>query len=164
MVHQHFKLVENFTVLENIILGAESSNSLGIMNKNKDKEKIENLIRLYGFDLDVNKKISQLTVGQQQKVEILKVLFRDSDIIIFDEPSAVLSDKEIQSFLQMVKKFKEDGKTIIIITHKLHEVKEVASEATIIRKIKFPVPFMICGQSKPLLLILCFSEQIPDFN
>ena len=137
MVHQHFKLVENFTVLENIILGAESSNSLGIMNKNKDKEKIENLIRLYGFDLDVNKKISQLTVGQQQKVEILKVLFRDSDIIIFDEPSAVLSDKEIQSFLQMVKKFKEDGKTIIIITHKLHEVKEVASEATIIRKGKF---------------------------
>ncbi|MDE7112182.1 MAG: ATP-binding cassette domain-containing protein, partial [Malacoplasma sp.] len=134
MVHQHFKLVDNFTVLENVILGSESSNKIGFLNKSKDKKKIVELIKKYNFNLDVNQKISQLTVGQQQKVEILKVLFRNSNIIIFDEPTAVLSDKEIEQFLDIVNQFKKDGKTIIIISHKLHEIKAVASEATIIRK------------------------------
>ena len=134
MVHQHFKLVDNFTVLENIILGSESSNKVGFLNKSKDRKKIEDLIAKYNFNIDVNQKVSQLTVGQQQRVEILKVLFRDSNIIIFDEPTAVLSDKEIESFLEIVKQFQKDGKTIIIISHKLHEIKAIASEATIIRK------------------------------
>ncbi|MCF0218009.1 MAG: ABC transporter ATP-binding protein [Malacoplasma sp.] len=137
MVHQHFKLVENFSVFDNIILGSERSNSIGFMQKNDDRKKVANLIKKYKFNLDLDQKVSQLSVGQQQKIEILKVLFRDSEIIIFDEPTAVLSDVEIVAFLEIVKQFQKDGKTIIIISHKLNEIKSVASEATIIRKGKF---------------------------
>lgn len=132
MVHQHFKLVDEYTVLENIILGVEPS-KFGFINYSKAKKKIIELIKKYNFNLNIDDKISNLTVGQQQKVEILKLLFIDSEILILDEPTAVLSDDEIQAFLQMVKDFKAEGKTIIIISHKLNEIKEVADFATIIR-------------------------------
>lgn len=136
MVHQHFKLVDNFTVFQNVILGTEKQ-KYGFLEKKESIKKLKELIDTYGFNIDVNSKISNLNVGQQQKVEILKILYRDSDIMIFDEPTAVLSDSEIKSFLEMLSKFKENGKTIIIITHKLHEIKTIADEATVIRKGKY---------------------------
>lgn len=136
MVHQHFKLVDNYTVWENIVLGSEKTFK-GFIDRMKSKKIISELIQKYGFNINVNDKVKNLTVGQQQKVEILKVLYRESEIMIFDEPTAVLSDSEIVAFLDILKKFKEDGKTIIIISHKLHEIKQIADEATIIRKGKY---------------------------
>lgn len=133
MVHQHFKLIDNYRVIDNIILGVEKT-KWGFLSKSASRKKIQNLIKQYNFNVDLNAMVSSLTVGQQQKVEILKVLFRDPEILIFDEPTAVLSDNEISSFLEILKEFKNQGKTIIIITHKLYEVKKVADVATIIRK------------------------------
>lgn len=137
MVHQHFKLVDNFTIFDNVILGNETTTKFGLIEKKITKKHLKDLIDKYEFNLNVDQKISQLTVGKQQKVEILKVLYQESEIMIFDEPTAILSDSEIKSFLSIVEQFKKDGKTIIIITHKLHEVKQIADEATIIRKGKF---------------------------
>jgi simple sugar transport system ATP-binding protein len=133
MVHQHFKLVQVFTLLENIILGAEITNRIGLLDIHRAETKIHELIHKYNLPIDLHKRVAQVSVGEQQRVEILKLLYRDSDILIFDEPTAVLSDDEIKSFLKMLLEFKKQGKTIIIITHKLNEVKEVADEATVIR-------------------------------
>ncbi|WPL39305.1 ABC transporter ATP-binding protein [Malacoplasma iowae] len=135
MVHQHFKLVDNYSVLQNVILGSEPviSKSFTFINKKQAIKKLNELIKKYNFNLNIYDKVQNLTVGQQQKVEILKLLYRDSDILIFDEPTAVLSDDEIKSFLDMIKDFKSSGKTIIIITHKLNEIKEVADNCTVIR-------------------------------
>lgn len=140
MVHQHFKLIENYSVIDNIILGSEITFA-GFLNRKKAKNKINNLIKEYGFDVDLNAKVSTLTVGQQQKVEILKVLYRNSDILIFDEPTAILSDVEIASFLNTLKIFKQKGKTIVIITHKLSEVKAIADVVTVIRKGEYIATF-----------------------
>ena len=147
MVHQHFKLVDEFTVLENIILGSEDSKILGIIPINKIKKKLNALIKLYDFKLNLNKKVKELTVGQQQKTEILKLLYRDSNILIFDEPTAVLSQDEIKSFLKMIKKFQEEGKTVIIISHKLSEIREVANRATVIRRGKYIGEFNVADKS-----------------
>ncbi|WP_052663423.1 ABC transporter ATP-binding protein [[Mycoplasma] testudinis] len=133
MVHQHFKLIDNYSVIDNIILGSEKT-VFGLMTRAESRKKIQAIIDQYQFNVDLSAKVSTLTVGQQQKVEILKVLFRNPDILIFDEPTAVLSDSEISGFLDILKLFKKEGKTIIIITHKLYEVKEVADVATVIRK------------------------------
>lgn len=140
MVHQHFKLIENYSVLDNIILGSEITVA-GFLNRKKAKAKITSLIKEYGFDVELNAKASTLTVGQQQKVEILKVLYRNSDILIFDEPTAILSDVEIQNFLDTLKIFKQNGKTIVIITHKLNEVKAIADVVTVIRKGEYIATF-----------------------
>lgn len=147
MVHQHFKLVDEFTVLENIILGAEDAKILEIIPINKIKKKLNALIELYDFKLNLNKKVKELTVGQQQKTEILKLLYRDSNILIFDEPTAVLSQDEISNFLKMIKKFQEEGKTIIIISHKLNEIREVANRATVIRRGKYISDFNVSDKS-----------------
>lgn len=145
MVHQHFKLVDNYSVLQNVILGSEPviSKSFTFINKKQAINKLNELIKKYSFNLNIYDKIQNLTVGQQQKVEILKLLYRDSDILIFDEPTAVLSDDEIKSFLEMIKDFKKSGKTIIIITHKLNEIKEVADNCTVIRHGKVVDKFSI---------------------
>lgn len=145
MVHQHFKLVDNYSVLQNVILGSEPviSKSFTFINKKQAINKLNELIKKYGFNLNIYDKVQNLTVGQQQKVEILKLLYRDSDILIFDEPTAVLSDDEIKSFLEMIKDFKKSGKTIIIITHKLNEIKEVADNCTVIRHGKVVDKFSI---------------------
>ena len=137
MVHQHFKLIDEFTVWENIILGNENANLLGVIPINKIKQRLNEIIKQYDFKLNINKKVSELTVGQQQKTEILKLLYHNSNILIFDEPTAVLSQDEIVSFLKMIKKFKEEGKTTIIISHKLNEIKEVSDNVTVIRHGKF---------------------------
>ena len=133
MVHQHFKLVNTFTILENIILGAEITR-FGFLDKKTAAKKINDLSTKYNLPVHLDLVTRNASVGEQQRTEILKLLYRDAEILIFDEPTAVLSDQEIAGFLKMIKEFKKLGKTIIIITHKLNEVKAVADRATIIRK------------------------------
>ncbi len=133
MVHQHFKLVETFSVLDNIILNDEQTKYSFILKK-EAKKKITALMEKYHFQVDLDKKISQCSVSEQQRTEILKILYRDSDILIFDEPSAILTPQQIEEFLKALLNLKKLGKTIIIITHKLDELKQVADRGTIIRK------------------------------
>ncbi len=134
MVHQHFKLIHNFTVTENIILGREEG---FVLNKKKAEEKIRALSDKYGLSTSPDSIISDITVGMQQRVEILKMLYRDADILIFDEPTAVLTPQEISELMQIIKNLASEGKAIILITHKLQEILDVADRCTIIRKGKF---------------------------
>jgi len=133
MVHQHFKLVHNFTVLENIILGDESTN-FGILQMKGAKEKVLELSEKYGLDINVDKEIQDITVGMQQRVEILKMLYRENEILIFDEPTAVLTPQEIESLMQTMKGLAAEGRSILFITHKLDEIKQVADRCTVLRK------------------------------
>lgn len=134
MVHQHFMLVDNFTVVENIILGMETTNKFGIIDINKATKEVEELSKKYGLYVDPNAKIEDISVGMQQRVEILKALYRGADILILDEPTAVLTPQEIEEIIQIMKNLTEQGKTIIIITHKLKEIKQSADYCTIIRR------------------------------
>lgn len=143
MVHQHFKLIDEFTVWENVILGVEGVGRLSIIKQKEIKDTLQELVDKYNFKLNLNKKVKELSVGQQQKIEILKLLYRNVDILIFDEPTAVLSEDEIKSFLEMIRNFKKQGKTIIIITHKLSEIKSVADYGTVIRHGKYIDSFPI---------------------
>lgn len=136
MVHQHFKLVETFSVLDNIILGVEESKS-GFLIKENARKKIINLSKQYNLNIDPDALIKDITVGMQQRVEILKMLFRDNEILIFDEPTAVLTPQEINELLKIMKSLTKEGKSIIFITHKLNEIKMVANRCTIIRKGKY---------------------------
>ena len=164
MVHQHFKLVDNFTVFDNIVLGSDNAKG-PFVEKHQSKKILQELIDKYKFNINLNSKISQLTVGQQQKVEILKVLYREPEIMIFDEPTAVLSDSEIKSFLEILKQFKNDKKTIIIITHKLHEIKEVADEATVIRKGKYVDSINVKNTSVEKMAELMVGKKlVPSIN
>lgn len=133
MVHQHFKLVESFTVIENIILGQEDTKN-GFLSYSKARKKVLDLINLYNLKVDLDAYIKDITVGSQQRVEILKMLYRDSDILIFDEPTAVLTPQEIEELIQIMKGFAREGKTIILITHKLNEIKQVADRCTVLRR------------------------------
>lgn len=133
MVHQHFKLVECFTVLDNIILGAEDS-SLGFVKKKEAKKKIEALISQYGLKVDLSAKVSDISVGMQQRTEILKMLYRENEILIFDEPTAVLTPQEIEDLMQTMRNLAKEGKSILFISHKLNEIMEVSDTCTILRK------------------------------
>ncbi len=133
MVHQHFKLVEDFTVLENIILNIEDTNKVGLLSDKAARKKVLNLMIKYNFEVELDKKISKCSVAEQQRTEILKMLYRNANILIFDEPTAVLTPLQIEEFLKAVKNLKAQGKTIILITHKLEEIKEVADYGTVIR-------------------------------
>lgn len=133
MVHQHFMLIEPFTVTENIILGYEGKNNL-IIDRNKARKEVLDLSKEYGLLIDPDSKVSDISVGQQQRVEILKALYHGADILIFDEPTAVLTPQEINEFIEIVEKLTELGKSIIIITHKLKEIKAMADTCTIIRR------------------------------
>ncbi len=133
MVHQHFKLVDDFTVLQNIVLNSEDKIAKMFVTYKKARQKVEELMRRYKFGIDLNKKIANCSVAEQQRTEILKMLYKDSDILIFDEPTAVLSPQQITEFLKAIKHLQKQGKTIIIISHKLEELKEVADNATVIR-------------------------------
>lgn len=172
MVHQHFKLVENFTVLENIILGVEplkelklgkdvTSNSKAkvffkkigrflskaftwgnkyitmFLDKASASKKVIALSKKYGLNVNINAKIENITVGMQQRTEILKMLYRDNDILIFDEPTAVLTPQEIEELMQILKNLKDEGKSIVFISHKLNETKAVADRVTVLRKGKY---------------------------
>ncbi len=136
MVHQHFKLVEIFTVLENIILGVEP-NKMGFLQKKEAREKVVELSERYGLMVNPDALIEEITVGMQQRVEILKMLYRDNEILIFDEPTAVLTPQEIKELLQIMKGFAKEGKSILFITHKLNEIMEVADRCTVLRKGKY---------------------------
>ncbi|MBO3321468.1 ABC transporter ATP-binding protein [Clostridium perfringens] len=135
MVHQHFKLVENFTVTQNIVLGCEPKILFGLgMDLNKAAKRIEELSKQYGLNVDPNAKIENISVGMQQRVEILKMLYRDADVLILDEPTAVLTPQEIDELIKIMKNLINEGKSIIIITHKLKEIKDAADRCTVIRR------------------------------
>ena len=136
MVHQHFKLVEIFTVLDNIILGAEP-NKLGFLQKAEARKKVVELSERYGLQVDPDAKIEDISVGMQQRVEILKMLYRDNEILIFDEPTAVLTPQEIDELMQIMRNFTKEGKSILFITHKLNEIMAVADRCTVLRKGKY---------------------------
>ncbi|MGI6735647.1 MAG: ABC transporter ATP-binding protein [Bacilli bacterium] len=133
MVHQHFKLVENYTVLENIILGKEETKR-GFLTTKNARKKIMEIANHYGLYIDLDAKIEDITVGMQQRVEILKMLYRDAEILIFDEPTAVLTPQEIIELMENMRYLIKEGKSIILITHKLNEIKMVADRCTILRK------------------------------
>lgn len=133
MVHQHFMLIEPFTVTENIILGYEGKNNFFIDRK-KARDEVIKLSKEYGLLIDPDSKVADISVGQQQRVEILKALYHGADILIFDEPTAVLTPQEINEFIEIVKKLTELGKSVIIITHKLKEIKAMADTCTVIRR------------------------------
>jgi len=133
MVHQHFKLVEIFTVLENIILGVEP-NKLGFLEKKQAREKVINLSKLYGLQVDPDAIVEKISVGMQQRVEILKMLYRENEILIFDEPTAVLTPQEIDELMEIMRGFTKEGKSILFITHKLNEIMAVADRCTVLRK------------------------------
>ena len=129
MIHQHFKLVDVFTATENIVLGLE-----GKLNLADASKKVREICEKYGFDIDPNQKIYDMSVSQKQTVEIVKVLYRGADILILDEPTAVLTPQETDKLFQIMRNMKADGKSLIIITHKLHEVLEVSDRVAVLRK------------------------------
>ncbi len=136
MVHQHFKLVENFTVLENIVLGAETV-QMGRLKMDDARKKVVELSQKYNLSIDPDAKIEDITVGMQQRVEILKMLYRENEILIFDEPTAVLTAAEIDELMDIMVNLTKEGKSIIFITHKLNEIKKVAKHCTVLRKGKY---------------------------
>ncbi len=133
MVHQHFKLVHNFTVLENIVLGVESSRH-GVLRMDEARSRVMELSRRYGLLIDPDALIEQITVGMQQRVEILKMLYRENEILIFDEPTAVLTPQEIEELMRIMRGLASEGKSILFITHKLAEIMAVADRCTVLRK------------------------------
>ena len=147
MVHQHFKLVEVFTVLDNIILGSETVKH-GFVDRKSAREKIINLSQKYGLAVDPDAKIEDITVGMQQRVEILKMLYRDNEILIFDEPTAVLTPQEIKELMQIMKNLAAEGKSILFITHKLNEIMEVADRCSVLCKGRYIGTVEIAKTSK----------------
>lgn len=136
MVHQHFKLVECFSVLDNIILGVENT-KYGLLKKDDARKKVMELSEKYHLQVDPDALIENITVGMQQRTEILKMLYRDNEILIFDEPTAVLTVQEIAELMKIMKGLAAEGKSILFITHKLNEIMEVADRCTILRKGKY---------------------------
>lgn len=131
MIHQHFKLVDVFSATENIVLGFKDNTGF---NLKQSAEKIKAISEQYGFELDPNKKVYDMSVSEKQTVEIIKVLYRGADILILDEPTAVLTPQETQKLFSVLRKMREDGKAIIIITHKLHEVMSISDRVSVLRK------------------------------
>lgn len=134
MVHQHFKLVHNFTVTENIILGLEPQNKFGNLDLALAENKVRALSETYGLLVDPRARIENISVGMQQRVEILKILYRNADILIFDEPTAVLTPHEVDELLAILNRLTAEGKTIVFITHKLKEIKAAAQRCTVLRR------------------------------
>lgn len=184
MVHQHFKLVDTFTVLQNIILGDETlkefkgdnlnfvKKSLNYLNKKifkiidykKAREDINKIINQYDLQVDLDKKIKDISVEMQQKVEIIKMLYRKNDILIFDEPTAVLTEQEIQDFLKVMNNLKKEGKSIIFISHKLNEVFEVSDEITVIRKGQYIDTLKTSETTKEEISALMVGRKLKDFK
>lgn len=136
MVHQHFKLVEVFSVLDNIILGVETT-KFGFIQKKEARKKVLELSQKYGLNVDPDAIAENITVGMQQRTEILKMLYRENEILIFDEPTAVLTPQEIDELMEIMKGLAAEGKSILFITHKLNEIKAVADRCTVLRKGKY---------------------------
>ena len=136
MVHQHFKLVECFSVLDNIILGVEDTKN-GMLQRDKAREKVMALSEKYGLQVDPDAIIEDISVGMQQRTEILKMLYRDNEVLIFDEPTAVLTPQEIDDLMATMREFAAEGKSILFITHKLNEIMAVANRCSVLRKGKY---------------------------
>ncbi len=136
MVHQHFKLVECFSVLDNIILGVEPCKG-GFLDKEQARVKVQEISERYGLQVDLDAKIEDITVGMQQRTEILKMLYRENNILIFDEPTAVLTPQEIHELMQIMKNLAAEGKSILFISHKLAEIMEISDRCSVLRKGKY---------------------------
>lgn len=147
MVHQHFKLVDNFTVLQNIVLGMETTKG-GLLKMDDARKKVLELSERYNLRIDPDAKIEDITVGQQQRVEILKMLYRDNEIMIFDEPTAVLTPQEIDELMLIMKNLIKEGKSILFITHKLNEIKAVADRCAVLRRGKYIGTIDVASTSK----------------
>ena len=161
MVHQHFKLVEVFSVLDNIILGAEETKG-GLLQKKAARDKILALSKRYKLEVDPDALIEDISVGMQQRVEIVKMLFRDNEILIFDEPTAVLTPQEIDELMQIMRDFAKEGKSILFITHKLSEIIAVADRCTVLRKGKYIGTVDIKDTSKAELAEMMVGRKV-DF-
>ena len=159
MVHQHFKLVHNFSVLENVILGVESVKH-GRLLMDEARQKVVELSQKYSLFIEPDALISDISVGMQQRVEILKMLYRKNDLLIFDEPTAVLTPQEIDELMKIMKDLVAEGKTIIFITHKLNEIKAVADRVTILRKGKFIETIDVKSSSKETLSELMVGRKV----
>jgi simple sugar transport system ATP-binding protein len=159
MVHQHFMLIDAFTVTENIILGSEVTKGLSLDTKTAAK-KIQALSDQYGLSVDPMAKISDISVGQQQRVEILKTLYRGADILIFDEPTAVLTPQEIDELIVIMHNLAQEGKSIILITHKLDEIRAAADTVTVIRSGKSIDTFPVAGVSSQELADLMVGREV----
>lgn len=160
MVHQHFKLIEPYTVLQNIVLGYEKKGLFGFIDYRKARKEIEALIKAYHFKIDLDAKVRDISVGMQQRVEIVKALYRGADILIFDEPTAVLTPQEIHELTGCMKNMTEEGKTVIIITHKLEEITQCASRCTIIRRGKFITEVAVDGCDTKKLASLMVGREV----
>lgn len=163
MVHQHFKLVETFTVAQNIILGSEPTTKANTIDYATVNKKIKEISEQYKLEVDPTAKIEDISVGAQQRVEILKMLYRNSDILIFDEPTAVLTPQEITELMQIMRNLISEGKTIILITHKLKEIMEVADEVTVLRRGRYIDTVSIEGASERSLAELMVGREV-DFQ
>ena len=161
MVHQHFKLVHNFTVLENIILGVETT-SRGFLKMDKAREKVTALSERYGLRVDPDACISDITVGMQQRVEILKMLYRENEILIFDEPTAVLTPQEIDELMKIMKELVSEGKSILFITHKLNEIKAVADRCTVLRKGRYIGTVDVASTTKEEMSEMMVGRKLED--
>jgi simple sugar transport system ATP-binding protein len=159
MVHQHFKLVHNFTVIENIILGAETVN-YGLLKLDDARKQVMELSKRYKLDIDPDALISDITVGMQQRVEILKMLYRENEILIFDEPTAVLTPQEIEELMHIMKNLVAEGKSILFITHKLDEIKAVADRCTVLRKGKYIGTVDVASVSKEELSEMMVGRKV----
>jgi len=159
MVHQHFKLVHNFTVLQNIILGVESTKN-GVLKMDEAKKKVVELSEKYHLFVDPDALISDITVGMEQRVEILKMLYRENEILIFDEPTAMLTPQEIVELMKIMRGLTKEGKSILFITHKLDEIKLVADRCTILRKGKYIDTIDVESTSKEVMSELMVGRKV----
>lgn len=162
MVHQHFKLVHNFTVTENIILGIEP-HRVGVLSLKDSAEKIRELSQRYGLDVDPQARIEDISVGMQQRVEILKMLYRNSQILIFDEPTAVLTPQEITELMKIMRNLQKEGKSLILITHKLKEIKSIADRCTVIRRGRVIGTVQVADTSEAQMAEMMVGRQV-SFN
>ncbi len=159
MVHQHFKLVHNFTVLESIVLGRETT-GCGVLKMEEARRRVMDLSRQYKFKIDPDAYISDITVGMQQKVEILKMLYCDNHILIFDEPTAVLTPQEIRELMKIMRQLVAEGKSILFITHKLNEIKEVADRCSVLRKGKYVGTIQVADTTKEAMSEMMVGRKV----
>lgn len=162
MVHQHFKLVDVFTVLENIVLGVEPLKN-GFLNLDKARDEIKILSEKYGLMVDPDSMVEDISVGMQQRVEILKMLYRENEILIFDEPTAVLTPQEIDDLMNIMKSLAKEGRSILFITHKLSEIMKVADRCSVLRKGKYIGTVEIKNTTKEELSKMMVGRNI-EFN